>query len=161
MDKHEPKRLKEAEDKGIEILRFNHEYKGFNTELRVVKQTSTHWTRTVGGRSGVELEILDPADQMVGKILGYWRKNGDEVELQSAHTSNEPENDSQKHIPRVIGATITQLLRKEIISVWRSDFELSPQAINMYTWLSHQEGLLVKSPTPETHMRFMVTRTQG
>lgn len=135
---------------GVEILSFEHDHKDVKTQLKVVKYGGA-------SRNSVYLDISGEGNS-IGYISGFWRDGENGAELQIRNTVNRPEEAMEKHVPRAVGATVFQLIKRRIVAVVRSDGELSPSARAMYTWLGRQDGLSVKPPTAETRISYVVTK---
>lgn len=119
------------------MFTFNHVSHGVETELivRLIPTALTKLYETMledNEQDGfVEIEIYDEkghidrygeTENEVGKIEGYLRFDGDNRNFYVGMIINRTEMDKrgESSIPRAVGATIAQLLKRGIITAWHS-----------------------------------------
>jgi hypothetical protein len=142
-------------DRKSHLFDFEHAYKNVSRLLRVRKNI-TRVAKT--GTQSVEIEISELEGQLLGVINGrlkYPDKNCI-FEATESYSLQQRTAEGYVNIPRVVGATIAQIVIRGVVDTWYSSSDLSFDGWKMYeTYLHRQQGLLVVRPV----YRYRITRS--
>ena len=128
-----------------DLFTFIHNYKGTEKELSV-------WLipdYREGREAYVSIEIMDGDGNDIGKIAGVLEQKGNRRNFYVEELFNNTFDRSVSSVPRAVGATIAQLVMRNIVMKWHSSYApwLSMSARDMYErYLAGNSDLEVQKP---------------
>lgn len=147
--------MADSKEQLIASFSFDHEYHGAKHELNV------SFNITDQSKSLARISIADLEGVEVGAIYGGLKYEYYENVFYTDLLLNlqRKKDVTQIRIPRVVGATVAQLLIRGDIDTWYSSSLLLDPATDLYrNYLRLNPHLIIQDPSPNNGFRFVVNK---